>query len=207
MEKEEIIKVWSQEPWRAMTAPREKMTWYLIKEYSLLQHMGFTVFAQTYFRIAVDKWSLDASTLLFSFTNGRIHCSYPASVPPMHGDLGEEKLTVFCFVLVHGSLDQEEPHLTTFNVETIIRTWAFHLLSYPIRLLGFSFEEWYILCAEGREANIYDQDTHCGILYLCSQLLIPPFQEDYISLPLVMWFGELPYGINIVLCPIFHLVM
>ena len=55
--------------------------------------------------------------------------------------------------------------------------------------------------------NIYDQDTYHGILYHCSQHLLPRFQEDYISLPLVVWFEELPYGMSIVLCPIFHLVM
>ena len=64
----------------------------------------------------------------------------------------------------------------------------------------------YIVCRrEG--TNIYDQDTYHGIFYHCSQHLLPPFQEDYISLPLVVWFEELPYGMSIVLCPIFHLVM
>lgn len=69
-------------------------------------------------------------------------------------NLGEEKLTVFCFVLVHGSLDQEEPHLTTFNLETIIRTWAFHLLSYPIRLFWlFLWGVVYFVCR--REGSKY----------------------------------------------------
>lgn len=85
-------------------------------------------------------------TCCFSFTNGEFITVILALFYQCMLNLEKEKVTVFWsdLVLVHGSLDQKHS-LTTFNVET------FHLLSSPIGLLAFSFGEWYILCAEGRE--------------------------------------------------------
>lgn len=86
-------------------------------------------------------------TCCFSFTNGEFITVILALFYHCMLNLEKEKITVFWFdlVLVHGSLDQEKQHFDHLNVET------FHLLSYPIGLLAFSFGEWYILCAEGRE--------------------------------------------------------
>lgn len=206
MEKKGIIKLWSQELWRAILAPREPVS---IQRIFPTPRYGFTVFVQSYFKIAMDQWPLSAVFSSSSLEVGEPIAVILASFHWRVLSLGKEKITVFCFglVLVHRSLDQEEPShiLLIFGVETIMRTQAFDLLSWvfwpsPLR-------SGCILCGERRKANICKQDAHCGILLHCSQLFLPPFQPYYISLPLAVGLAELPYGTNIVPYPIFHLVM